>query len=86
MEIILQDVRGTLIELNCSNPARFVLDTEAGRKSFLVLQPDRLIVTGRVGGAELQCGPQKPAPALRLQFTIAPEGSDANGVVRAVHF
>lgn len=86
MEIILQDVQGTLVELNCQSPPRFILETPAGRKTFLVLQPDRLIVTGRVGGAQFDCGPQKPAPAMRLQFTIAPEGSTADGVVRAVHF
>jgi Flp pilus assembly protein TadD len=86
MEIILQDIRGTLVEMNCTTPARFILKTEAGLKSFLILQPDRLIVTGRVGGAEFACGAQQPASALRLQFTIAPEGSDADGVVRAVHF
>lgn len=86
MEIILQDARGTLVELDCATPARFILETENGRKTFLVLQPDRLIVTGREGGAQFQCGAQKPSPALRLQFTIAPEGSNADGVVRAVHF
>lgn len=86
MEIILQDVKGTLVELNCAAPARFILETDSGRKTFLVLQPDRLIVTGREGGAQFQCGAQKPAPSMRLQFTIAPEGSNADGVVRAVHF
>ncbi len=86
MEIILQDVRGSLVEMKCEAPARFILETEQGRKSFLILQPDRLIVTGREGGAQFECGPQKSAPALRLQFTIAPAGSDADGVVRAVHF
>jgi tetratricopeptide (TPR) repeat protein len=85
-EIILQDVKGTLVELVCATPARFILQTDSGRKTFLILQPDRLIVTGREGGAQFQCGAQKPAPALRLQFTIAPEGSNADGVVRAVHF
>ncbi len=86
LEIILQDIRGTLVEMDCRTPARFILDTEQGRKSFVVLQPDRLVVTGREGGAEFQCGPQKQASALRLQFTIAPEGSNADGVARAVHF
>jgi len=86
MEIILQEIRGTLVEMDCQSPARFILSTEQGRKSYLVLQPDRLIVTGRTGGAEFQCGLQKPVSELRLQFTIAPEGSDADGVVRAVHF
>jgi hypothetical protein len=86
MEIILQDVRGSLVEMKCEAPARFILETEQGRKSFLILQPDRLIVTGREGGAQFECGAQKPAQALRLQFTIAPQGSDADGVVRAVHF
>jgi tetratricopeptide (TPR) repeat protein len=86
LEIILQDIRGTLLEMDCREPARFILQTGQGRKTFLILQPDRMVVTGRTGQAQFECGPQKPATPLRLQFTIAPEGSDADGVVRAVHF
>lgn len=87
MEMILQDARGSLVEMNCTSPASFVLETDNGRKTFLVLQPERLIVTGRESGkAQFACGAQKPPIPVRLQFTIAPEGSDAAGVVRAVHF
>jgi hypothetical protein len=85
MEIILQDIQGTLVEMDCS-ARTFILSTESGVKRFLILQPERLIVTGRTGGAELQCGLQKPVQKIRLQYTIAPEGSTADGVVRAVHF
>ncbi|MEO5926835.1 MAG: tetratricopeptide repeat protein [Bryobacteraceae bacterium] len=86
MEIILQDIRGTLVEMDCSTPPRFLLSTEQGLKKFVILQPDRLVVTGRSGGAQFSCGLQKPVVEIRLQYTIAPEGSDADGVVRAVHF
>lgn len=87
MEMILQDARGSLVEINCSNPASFVLETDRGRKTFLILQPDRLIVTGRKSGkAQFACGAQNPPIPVRLQFTIAPEDSDAAGVVRIVHF
>ena len=86
MEMILQDIQGVLVEMDCSSPPKFILSTAGGLKRYLVLQPDRLIVTGRAGGAEFACGLQKPVQAIRLQFTIAPEGSNAHGVVRAVHF
>ncbi len=86
MEIILQDIQGTLVEMDCKTPPTFVLATEGGLKRFIVLQPERLIVTGRTGGAEFACGLQKPVVPIRLQYTIAPEGSNTDGVVRAVHF
>ena len=88
MEIILQDARGTLVEMDCGDPARMLLQTETGVQAFLVLQPDRLIVTGGAPGApaEFTCGKQQKPAQMRIQFTIAPEGSTAAGVVRAVHF
>ncbi len=86
MEMILQDIRGTLVEMDCSATPRFLLATDGGLKKYLILQPERLVVTGRTGGAQFECGLQKPTVAIRLQYTIAAEGSDADGVVRAVHF
>ncbi len=84
--IVLQTVTGMMVEFQCDNPPRMVLETEQGRKNFVVLQPDRLIVTGTTGGAEFSCGPQKPAKQMRLQFSETPEGTKADGVVRAIHF
>lgn len=88
LEMILQDVRGSLAEMNCtSNPPSMVLETGGERMTFLVLAADRLIVTGRQPGkTQLSCGAQTPPIPVRLQFTVAPEDSSAAGVVRAVHF
>jgi hypothetical protein len=73
--------------MNCTAPARLILQTERGLQSFVVLQPDRLIVTGSAtGNAEFACGKQAKPAKLRLQFTIAQEGSDVDGVARALHF
>jgi hypothetical protein len=84
--IVLQSINGTLAEFQCSNPPRMILDTEQGRKDFVLLQPDRLIVTGVTGGAEFSCGVQKPAKLMRMQFSETPEGTKADGVARAIHF
>lgn len=87
LEMILQDVHGSLVEMDCGNPARMILDTGNELKAFLVLNPERLIVTGRESGkAQFTCGKQPTKLPIRLQFTIAPEGSDAAGVARVVHF
>lgn len=84
--IVLQDIRGELVEMDCGNPARIILKTEQGRRAYLLLEPNRLIVTGREGGIQLACGPQSNPASLRLQFSEAPEDSDAAGVARALHF
>jgi tetratricopeptide (TPR) repeat protein len=84
--IILQDATGTLVEVVCQAPTRMILETPQGRKTFVVLDPDRMIITGRVGRPEFKCGVQTPAQPLRLQFSDAPNGSNLDGVVRLLHF
>jgi hypothetical protein len=84
--IVLQTVIGIMVEFQCNTPPRMILDTEQGRKDFVVLTPEKLIVTGSTGGAEFTCGTQKPGKQMRLQYSETPEGTKADGVVRAIHF
>jgi tetratricopeptide (TPR) repeat protein len=84
--VLTESVNGKLIEMVCATPGKMILETEKGKKEFLILNPGRLIVTGREGGAQLTCGPQKPPVPVSLKFTEAPEGSNAAGAIRSVHF
>ncbi|MEO8100148.1 MAG: hypothetical protein ABI811_20780 [Acidobacteriota bacterium] len=75
---------GTLTEMVCASPSKMILQTEAGRKSFLMSDPTKILVSGTA--PQMKCGVQAPAIALRLQYTTAPDGSDADGVVRVLQF
>ncbi|MEP6963515.1 MAG: hypothetical protein ABI995_15650, partial [Acidobacteriota bacterium] len=87
LEMILQDAGGKLVEMVCGEKPAMVLEMEQGRKRFLVLDPTRIFITGRPPGeTSLACGVQQDPQRVRLQFSIAPEGSQADGVVKAVHF
>ena len=61
-----------------------VLQTEQGKKRFLVLDPNHIVVTPRE--MEMNCGAQEKALQVALEFEAPPAGSNADGVVRAVHF
>ena len=76
---------GAFAELICGNPAKVVLETADGKKTFAIEDPNRITITGReTGTAELSCGPQKRTP-IRVDFK-APQSANSDGIVMAIHF
>jgi tetratricopeptide (TPR) repeat protein len=87
-ESILHDVEAPFVELSCNGGrATMILQTKEGRKSFAILDPNKIIVTGSDSGfADMDCGRQAKPVTIHLQYTDPPEGLQASGVVRKVEF
>jgi hypothetical protein len=83
----LLSVRGTLVELDCSEaPAKLVVQTSAGKAALLLDEPDRVIISGVPGGTvDFNCGPQKAAQ-VSVQFEPAAASQRVKGSVRAIQF
>ncbi|MEP7355274.1 MAG: hypothetical protein ABI824_18740 [Acidobacteriota bacterium] len=75
---------GTLIETGCSGTPTLVLQTDAGRKTFLVLSPSNTVVTGT--SPTLDCGKMAKAVPLQIDYDLPPPGTKVDGVVKALHF
>jgi tetratricopeptide (TPR) repeat protein len=80
-------VTGSLVELNCMGESALVaVDTEQGRKTFLIQDPKKVAVIGRDGGSvEFECGPQKRVP-VKIEYSPSANAKGADGVVRALYF
>ncbi len=75
-------IEGTFAELVCSDEAKIVLKTASGNKSFMIEDPQKIVVMGKDGGkADLKCGAQQPVP-MKIEFEPAPAGSKFDGFVR----
>jgi hypothetical protein len=78
-------VTGSLVELVCGDVVKMVLETPAGKKSFVVADPKKIVVTGRADRlVPLSCGPQKPV-LIRVDYDQSP-GDGSDGTVRVIHF
>jgi hypothetical protein len=84
---VVASVKGQLVEMVCQTPGKMIVDTEGIRVTFLITNPNRLIVTGRgEGPAQLTCGAQKPPLAVEIDYTPLPQRTKEAGEIRAVHF
>jgi hypothetical protein len=80
-------IKGKFIELDCAAQPKVVLQTNEGKVSFLMDEPDKVTVSG-LGSAtiDLKCGSQKPAAVnVRYEPATAPQG-ELKGMVRAIEF
>jgi hypothetical protein len=78
-------VSGSFAELVCGVPAKVVVETSSGEKTFVLEDPNKVTITGReTGTAELSCGPQKRA-RIRVDYK-APANANSDGIVLAIHF
>ena len=76
---------GKFVALECTEPAKIVLDTPQGKKVVMIDDPTRLIVNSTVGAKmDLTCGPQKGSN-VRLEYDPA-DLPGIDGLARAIQF
>ena len=80
--------RGNIVGMECgATPKVTMVDDGGRRKTFVILEPNRVVATGTQPTPEgIPCGNQaKPVP-IRIHYELPPEGVDADGVIREMHF
>ena len=79
---------GSFVELICSGQhATVVLETDQGRKRFLIEEPTKgsLVAADGAGVQNFQCGPQKPAK-IKVEYRIAEADQNVDGLVTGIYF
>jgi tetratricopeptide (TPR) repeat protein len=81
------EVEGSFVEFLCSEKSfKVVIDTGQGKKRFLILDPNQVVIVGRAGGkVDLNCGPQTPAH-VKLEYTPGTPATDADGILKILYF
>jgi hypothetical protein len=80
-------VEGTLENMECGALAKLHVRVEGEVKIFAIPDPTKVSIHGASGESiELQCGPQKPPRALRIEYQVLPSISGVSGVVRSLEF
>ena len=80
---------GQFVELECrGNQARMIVETTAGRKRFLIEDPDKVLITGQGDWQmDMTCGPQKNRPRVEIGYEQPRAGQTGiDGNVRSLHF
>lgn len=79
---------GSFVELVCNGQhATMVLETDQGRKRFLIEEPTKVNVVAADGAAvqDFQCGPQKPVK-IKVEYRLTEAGQNMDGVVSGIYF
>jgi tetratricopeptide (TPR) repeat protein len=81
------EVEGSFVEFVCLEKSfKVVVDTEKGKKGFLIPNPNQVVIVGRADGkVELNCGPQTPVH-VKLEYTPSTSGTDADGILKILYF
>jgi tetratricopeptide (TPR) repeat protein len=81
------EIEGSFVEFVCLEKSfKVVVDTEKGKKGFLIPDPNQVVIVGRAGGkVELNCGPQTPVH-VKLEYTPSTSGTDADGILKILYF
>ena len=80
-------VEGRLVIMECGEFPRMTLETDQGRKTFVALDPNRIVVTGDQPTAQgIPCGAQQKPITIRIHYDAMPEGVAGDGVVREMNF
>jgi tetratricopeptide (TPR) repeat protein len=83
----LPSVEGTLEHLECGKAARLHVRTDGKIRIFVITDPRSVTIrSGNGAPVDLQCGPQKPPRALRIEYEALPGQPDAAGQVRSLEF
>lgn len=85
--VVVLSARGTLVEFQCGDQPHVILNTAQGRKDFVILTPDDMQISGSdAGHVDFECGEQKPAKTVRIEYSAPPDGMKVDGVARGIHF
>jgi hypothetical protein len=80
-------VEGTLEEMECGKLARLHVRVDGEIRIFVIPDPTRVVTrTGSGGTIRMQCGPQKPPSAVRIEYQELPAADGVAGLVRALDF
>ena len=83
----LPSVEGVLEHLECGKSARLHVRVDGKIRIFVIADPRSVTIRSGDGApVDLQCGPQKPPRALRIEFQAVPGQPDAAGLVRSLEF
>lgn len=79
-------IEGSFVALDCmGEEANFVVRTTTGQtRKFQATDPSQIVVEGR-GTINLNCGPQKTAPQVRIEYDPSPDAG-VDGIVRSIRF
>lgn len=79
-------VSGTFVEFQCTDTQpRIVMETDQGKKMFVIEDPEKIVIVGREGGkVDLQCGAQQRLP-IRVEFSPA-SVPGLDGSVQVLYF
>lgn len=79
---------GTFLQLDCAGAqATVVIQTDAGKKAFLIKDPANVVIAGAAGATvDLTCGPQKPVQ-VQIEYDPPPAAAPSvDGVLRSIRF
>ncbi|MGB7761071.1 MAG: tetratricopeptide repeat protein [Bryobacteraceae bacterium] len=83
----LPSMEGMFEHLECGKSARLHVRVEGKIRVFVITDPESVTIRNDNGApVELQCGPQKPPRALRVEYQPLPGQPEAAGRVRALEF
>jgi len=83
----LPAVEGTLENMECGKLARLHVRVDGVVKIFVIPVPSKIsIASGSGEPVELECGTQKKAAALRIEYQPMPGTLDVTGLVRTLAF
>jgi hypothetical protein len=77
------------MQLDCrGQQARMIIETDAGRKTFLIEDPGKVAITsGSDGPVDMTCGAQKTAPKVEIGYDAPRAGQTGiDGIVRTLAF
>jgi hypothetical protein len=79
---------GLFVELACEGQrATMVLETDQGRKRFLLEDPTKVTLVAADGAhvQDFQCGPQTPAK-IKIEYRLVQGGQNIDGLATGVYF
>ena len=80
---------GKFVQLDCrGSQARMIVETDAGRKTFLIEDPAKVAITaGSDGPVDMTCGAQKATPKVEIGYDTPRTGQTGiDGIVRTLAF
>jgi Flp pilus assembly protein TadD len=80
-------VEGMLENMECGKLARLHVRVDGAVRIFVIPDPTRVVTrTGSGGAMRMQCGPQRPPRAVRIEYQELPAAEGVAGLVRTLDF
>ena len=80
-------IEGMFEHLECGKAARLHVRVDGKVRIFVINDPRSVTIrNGNGAPVDLDCGPQKPPHAVRIEYQASPGQPDAAGLVRSLEF